>query len=205
MAIRILFVDDNPSDLPTDHLKNRYERRFHAEVLSANPRDPIASALSILREEKAVTAVVTDSCDQPDLQHLSEFRKAAPHLRIALHSGALTEASRKLAIEMGADQCIDKDDVALLEKFLADAANPYEAARRQFEADLPELLAQSSLKGKWVAYNAEGWQGGPADDELTLVHQFVTSSNAREYFFARVLPNEEAVTFARPYPFSDAL
>ena len=202
--MKVLFVDDNRLDLPSEVVKQYYSQQFGIEVINADPDNPIESAREILRDH-LVTALLSDNCRRPNYSHLTEFRKEHPHLLIALRTGALTNADRKRALEAGADVCIEKGEQSNLEQFLERASDPYLGAQRRFLADLPTLLERPELYGKWVAYTSEGQQGDPADDDLTLIEQFISKSNARKFFFGRVLPEMNESEVSRPGQVEDAV
>jgi hypothetical protein len=181
----VLFIDDNPRCLPTEAEQEDLQSEFGLEAVLANPNDPVASALSLV-VDPSIVGVLTDKCNQLNFQHIQAFRSLRPDVAIGLLSGQLTESDKARAIKAGADACFKKGES--ITDFYSYVSNDFHAAGRRFREELPSLLKDPKLIGRWVAYTREG-QIGVADDDLSLISECETRLKPDEFVIGQIVPD----------------
>ena len=182
----VLFIDDNPKDLPKPVYRKHLKARYGVEVLLADPDDPIESGIRLLQQHSNMLAVLTDKCKQNDYRHITRFRALRTDVLIAVRSGNLTEKEKSRAYAAGADACFRKGES--LDSFLQKAVDAYQAADRRFWSELPTLLHDSTKVGRWVAYTRHGLLV-EGDDDLSLIQHCEREGLAGKFVVAQVVPD----------------
>ncbi len=189
----ILFVDDVPSDLPSVAEQGYVWSKFGLRSLLVSADDPIESAVKCLQNDTSIVGVVTDRCNRSDFSHVKEFLSIRPSVLVAVHCGRLTSDDKKAAARVGASGCYQKGDSYA--DFLVSANNDYLAAERRFRDDLPLLLRDSSMLGKWVAYTRDG-RCGVSDNDLTLIEKCEKSLSSDQFVVASVTPDDDEISIS---------
>lgn len=182
----VLFMDDDPSELPTPDDMKDLRVRFGLCSVCVDPQNPVASGLRLVDERPEIVAVLTDTFPQHDFSHVAELRTARPDLLIAIYSGHhFTPDEKARAMAAGADACFEKGES--LDTFFESAADDYRAADRRLRLELPGLRCDPDRIGRWVAFSRCGMIA-EGDDDLKLIQLCEQRFAPGQFVVARILP-----------------
>lgn len=180
----VLYVDDEKQYFPNGLQRKDRLARFGTDSELCDPINPVESSLEKLRQRHDIVAILSDKCKVPNFEHLRKFRRQTPFALIAAYCGSDSADDRDAAFEAGAEYFLIKG--SNLDRFLLEAADPVQIAKRRFYADLELNLTMTDRMGMWLAYTEDGFFGESHDD-IKLIQQ-CEQKVPKRFYIGQVIP-----------------